>query len=151
MSISIMMSMERCALDREEDVVVEEHMRGRDMFLANATVLNEGFKDSLTKGNIPFCASASGTTSTLFTAAMTFSNLICHDQEAKKQYLLACVAYLVGGGMHTCHELFWTARLSGIPYKDGKYLEVLPIIFLKSEYCQKWTHEFWDIIRPNTR
>lgn len=86
---------------------------------------------------------ASGTTSTLAIAATTFADL---QTEAKREYVLACVAYLVGGGMHTCHEVFWTGRLWQVPYMEGQYAPTLPKTFTSSRDYEKWTAEFWDVI-----
>lgn len=138
--------LERCGLDPGE-MTLESRKRGRDMFLPNASVMNAEFRKVLGENNLPYSASASGTTSTLFMSAITFAELA--GLEDKKEYLLACIAYLVGGGMHTCHEVFWTGRLIGIPYTDGKYAETLPRSFTGSRDYEKWTEEFWDIVRPD--
>jgi hypothetical protein len=69
--------------------------------------------------------------------------------DLKKKYLLACVAYLVGGGMHSCDEVFFTGGKAGMKYTPGKYLDMLPSSFLQSEVGQKWKDEFWEIVRPD--
>lgn len=136
--------MERCGLDLLN--LPESRMRGRDMNLPNAATMEPKFRQILADHNLPFSASASGTTSTLLTSAMTFGNL--GGMEAKKQYLLACVAYLVGGGMHTCHEVFVTGKLLGVPYRAGQYQPTLPTSFTATLAYQTWEAEFWDVARP---
>ncbi len=145
-TIPISAPLDRCGLDLA-NLRLENHIRGSDRNMIDATRMLSEFKDVLGDLNLPFGASASGSTSTLFLSAITFSNL--SSLEEKKQYLLACVAYLVGGGMHTCHEVFWTGRLLNIPYQNGKYLATLPKSFVGSLHYDKWSREFWDIVRPD--
>src|SRR5262249_43919644 len=96
----------------------------------------------LDSNNLLFVASASGTTSTLFTSAYIFEPSLIGNLGLKKKYLLACVGYLVGGGMHSCDEVFFTGGKAGMTYTPGKYLDMLPPSFLKSEVGQKWKDEF---------
>ncbi|HEY7422927.1 MAG TPA: hypothetical protein VH682_01580 [Gemmataceae bacterium] len=62
---------------------------------------------------------------------------------------MACVIYLVAGGMHTCHEIFWTGKQVGINIPDGKYVPALPGSFVGSRDYEKWSEEFWDIVRTD--
>ncbi|NNF08076.1 MAG: hypothetical protein HKN21_15035 [Candidatus Eisenbacteria bacterium] len=135
--------MDRCGIDLMALTSTQARYRGYDMFIPAADDLEDSFKRTLGDFNLPFSASASGTTSTLAIAAATFADL---QAEAKKEYVLACVAYLVGGGMHTCHEVFWTGRLWQVPYMEGKYAPTLPKTFTSSRDYEKWTAEFWDVI-----
>ena len=59
--------------------------------------------------NLVFGAGRSGTTGELLKTYRTFGRN--DDGESFKQYLLAIVVYLVGGGHHTCHEIFSVANL----------------------------------------
>jgi hypothetical protein len=85
--------------------------------------------------------------------------------ETFKQYLLACVVYLVGGGHHTCHEIFSVANLltpAGGPkapnadlssisslvkgaYVPGKYVRHLPESYLTTGHFQALQEKYWDI------
>jgi len=141
-------SLDRCGLELST-LHLQERNRGIDMFLTNATTMEENFKRSLGAHNLNFSASASGTTATLFGSAAAFSDLENWKMEDKKEYVLGCMAYLVGGGMHTCHEVFWTARNLGLPYEDGKYLAMLPQTFKQTTDYRKWTAEYWDIVRED--
>ncbi|MBI2770179.1 MAG: hypothetical protein HYX47_11180 [Burkholderiales bacterium] len=126
---------------------LEGRNRGTDMFLTNATEMDDSFRRSLGKHNLNFSASASGTTATIFASAAVFANLENWTMEDKKEFVLACLSYLVAGGMHTCHEVFWTARLLGVPYVDGKYAEMMPRTFMQSPDYAKWSGEFWEFAR----
>lgn len=128
---------------------VEKRNRGTDMFRINATLMNPKFKEVLGNSNLIFAASASGTTGTQLASAYTFAPVVKSDAELKRQYLLACVGYLVGGGMHTCHEAFYTGNLAGLPYTTGKYLDMLPKSFITSRQYEKWVTEFWDVVRSD--
>jgi hypothetical protein len=140
--------LDRCGIDLVE-MNVEQRKRGVDMFVIKASTLEPAFRKVLADNNLPFSASASGTTSTLLTSAMTFGAGAMGRAESVQQYLMACVAYLVGGGMHTCHEVFVTGELAGLPYRPGKYIEMLPETFKGSTLYSKWSNEFWEIVRPD--
>jgi len=141
-------SLDRCGIDLDK-MHVESRKRGVDMFVIKATTLEPAFKKVLAEHNLPFSASASGTTSTLLTSAKTFGGGALNASEALRQYLMGCVAYLVGGGMHTCHEVFVTGELAGLPYRTGKYNEMLPETFKRSGLYAKWSNEFWELVRPD--
>jgi hypothetical protein len=100
------------------------------------------FKKSVMDSQTGFGAGPSGTTGTLLQSAKTFTSL---EGEELKRYVFACVAYLVGGGMHTCHEVFTTASLLGLPYDEGKYRRALPTAFRSTADYDAWQVEFYDI------
>lgn len=89
-----------------------------------------------------FGAGPSGTTGTLLKSAKTFTTV---EGEDLKRYVFACVAYLVGGGMHTYHEVFTTASLVGLPYDEGKYRRSLPTAFRSTPEYDSWYVEFFDL------
>lgn len=92
-----------------------------------------------------FCsAGLSGSTSTLLLAATFFGDV--DNYEDLKTYLLAIIGYLVGGGMHSCHEVFETAKLVGVPYTVGKYKSSLPKILTDHKLYQRWEAEFCDVV-----
>ncbi len=129
----------------------EKRNRGVDMFQMDLVKILPEYHQELQKHNLGFSAAVSGTTSTLMASAYTFAPVIRSDSEMKKQYLLACVGYLVGSGMHTCHEVFYTGGNAGLPYKTGKYLDMLPRSFVESSAGQTWHDEFWELVRPDRR
>jgi len=107
---------------------VEARNRGTDMFMIEATKMRPEFRQILGEHNLVFAASASGTTSTLLASASIFAPGYLNGETAR-QYLMGCIAYLIGGGMHTCHEVFYTGGLAGLTYTPGKYLAMLPETF----------------------
>jgi len=128
---------------------MESRNRGTDMFMIAAQVMQPGFRKVLGDSNLVFSASASGTTSTLLTSAKVFQPDIVGNAESTKQYLMGCIAYLIGGGMHTCHEVFYTGEKAGLNYTPGKYISMLPKTFTSSLLYKRWSTEFWEIVRPD--
>jgi hypothetical protein len=127
----------------------EERQRAVDRNLRDAENMQREYGEILDRNRLLFVASASGTTSTLLTSAYLFAPAVKSDAELKRKYLLACVGYLVGGGMHSCDEVFFTGGKAGLPYTPGKYLGMLPQSFLNSEAGQLWQTEFWEFVRPD--
>ncbi len=124
--------------------------RGIDMFEKNDAILQGSYEAILAGFDLNFSASASGTTSTLLASAHSFAPVLFQnngqDIEALKQYVMGCVAYLVGSGMHTAHEVFFTAnKVTGLHYNTGKYDSLLPLSFLTSSLYTRWKDEFWDV------
>jgi hypothetical protein len=76
--------LQRCGLDMLE-MQLEARNRGWDMYSIQAKDMDAGFKQSLTQHNLPFSASASGTTSTLFLAAEAFASISSFPMEEQKQ------------------------------------------------------------------
>ncbi len=129
--------------DRALPIELEDRKRGIDQFLPDPS---SAFMKEVNAHNLIFAAGQSGTTSTLLQSAMLFGNLT--SGEDLKTYLMAIVAYLVGGGMHSCHELFKTAQLVGIEYRVGEYDSAIPEHIRGHELYKKWKHEFADVIGP---
>ena len=90
-----------------------------------------------------FGAGPSGSTGTLLQAGKLFGNL---DGDLLRQYVLAIVGYLVGGGMHSYHEVMVIPRMAGCPYKDGAYVPSLPDRFLGSQDYEEWQADYFDIV-----
>ena len=77
--------------------------------------------------NAVFGAGRSGTTGELLKTYRTFGSTAV--DETFKQYLFASVVYLVGGGHHTCHEIFSVANLltpGGGPKEPNAKLSCIP-------------------------
>ncbi|MCC7005739.1 MAG: hypothetical protein IT497_03710 [Ottowia sp.] len=90
-----------------------------------------------------FGAGPSGSTGTLLQSARLFGKV---EGELLSQYVLAIVGYLVGGGMHSYHEVMSVAHLLGCPYEIGNYKKGLPQSFLGSEQYTEWYSHYHDII-----
>lgn len=123
---------------------VEKEARIRGMERFEAAEASEFIKE-VRKYNLMFAAGQSGTTSTLFQSAKFFGQLAGEDL---KSYLMAAVGYLVGGGMHSCHEMFKTAELVGIRYAVGGYDMAVPDHIRKHALYLQWQAEFADITGP---
>jgi hypothetical protein len=147
-TIPVWQALERSGVNYSQ-MRVEKRNRGTDMFMIAARQMKPEFRQILGESNLVFAASASGTTSTLLTSANVFCPGVITNAESKKQYLMGCVAYLIGGGMHTCHEVFYTGGIAGLTYTPGKYISMLPQTFLSSRLYERWTAEFWEIVRPD--
>ena len=77
------------------------------------------YRDLDTRAEL-FGAGPSGTTGTLLASALTFGNL---SGELLKQYCLAIMGYLVGGGCHALHEsLTVMGYLGGLEYNSSSML-----------------------------
>jgi hypothetical protein len=87
-------------------------------------------------------AGPSGSTGTLLQAGKLFGRL---DRELLKQYVFAIVGYLVGGGMHSYHEVMLIANRTGCPYKIGAMKPSLPQTLLDSLEGAAFLEKFYDI------
>lgn len=116
--------------------------RGADKWMPTTEKAPQATID-IQQRNLIFGAGPSGSTGTLLQAAMLFGNL---DDQLLRQYVLAVVGYLVGGGMHSYHEVMVIARMAGCPYKDGAYVPSLPDSLLRTPAFTAWRNEFWDIV-----
>jgi hypothetical protein len=136
----------RVGLTLEQMSSPEDRIRGMDRYIPDLGSMAPEFKDAIERYNLNFGAGPSGTTGTLFTSAIGFGNLAGDDL---KRYLLACIAYLVAGGMHTCHEVFTTFNFlfpeGSKPYRDAKYDGCLPLKFRTTREYSNWKAEFHDI------
>lgn len=101
------------------------------------------FTIDILQRNLIFGAGPSGSTGTLLQAAYLFGGEL--NQEHIKQYALAIVGYLVGGGMHSYHEVMDIVATTGCPYKTGAYIDSLPDSFKTSEEYDKWCANYYDI------
>ena len=124
------------------------------------------YYQDLDNRNELFGAGPSGTTGTLLSSAMTFGKL---DTEGARQYLLAIIAYLVGGGMHSLHESLTVVKFMPpemhMEYNPGSFLRheqveeshirvtaktddfpSLPRTFLASQEFAAWRFDYYDIV-----
>ena len=140
------LAVERLGLTLDGMKTPEDRVRGMDLFIPEVATMSPEFAESLRQFNLNFGAGPSGTTGTLFAAARAFGDI---TGDELKKYLLGCVAYLVGGGMHTCHEVFTTFNLLFAqgqgPYQNAKYDGCLPLKFRTTRQYTDWKAEFHDI------
>jgi hypothetical protein len=120
----------------------QKRERGSDKWMATTEKTPPSTLD-IQQRNLIFGAGPSGSTGTLLQAGKLFGNL---DGDLLRQYVLAIVAYLVGGGMHSYHEVMVIARMAGCPYKDGAYVPSLPDGFLRSLDFEEWCADYFDIV-----
>lgn len=127
--------------------VTQARIRGVDIFERDENRKGhpeaDDFYGDLDTRNLLFGGGISGTSGTLLQAAEAFGPL--DNIEHKKQYMLAIIGYLVGGGMHSYHECMIIAKRIGIPYSYGSYIESLPESFKSSDDFQQWNHNYYDI------
>jgi len=145
--------------DVNADNQAESRIRGIDAWKPLA---GTDFVKALELRNLVFGAGRSGTTGELLKVYRTFGRVDCDEQF--KQYLFAILAYLVGGGHHSCHEVFSVANLLvGVngprngreaasvadlvrgAYVPGKYIRHLPDSYLKSPHFDRLKEKFYDI------
>lgn len=138
----------------------ELRKRGIDEWRQNSKGSN--FLKGLDDRNLIFGAGRSGTTGELLKTYRAFGGT--DSGESFKQYLLAIVVYLVGGGHHTCHEIFSVANLmvgSNGPqgsrqpasvqtlvadaYVPGKYLKHLPESYTSTGHFKALAQKYYDI------
>jgi hypothetical protein len=132
-------------LSEEEDHGIKPYQkreRGSDKWMATTEKVPQSAID-IKQRNLIFGAGPSGSTGTLLQAGKLFGNL---DGDLLRQYVWAIVGYLVGGGMHSYHEVMVIARMVGCPYKDGAYVPSLPDSFLRSQEYEEWKADYFDIV-----
>jgi hypothetical protein len=121
--------------------------RGVDMFVRDTTRMRhpeaDSFYDDLDSRNLLFGAGISGTTGTLLQSALAFGKL---GGDQLKEYVLAIIGYLVGGGMHSYHESMTIANKAGVPYTPGAFIESLPAAFTGSGDYTAWKLKYYDIV-----
>jgi hypothetical protein len=118
----------------------QKRERGSDKWMATNEKVPQSTID-IKQRNLIFGAGPSGSTGTLLQAGKLFGNL---DGDLLRQYVWAIVGYLVGGGMHSYHEVMVIARMVGCPYKDGAYVPSLPDSFLRSQEYEEWQADYFE-------
>jgi len=122
--------------------------RGVDMFQRDTARTRQpeadAYYDDVDTRNLLFGAGISGTTGSLLQSAFAFAGVF--RGEPLKQYVLAIVGYLVGGGMHSYHESMAVASKAGLPYNPGAYASSLPQAFLGSMQYAAWRTDYYDIV-----
>lgn len=126
----------------------QSRTRGVDMFFRDTTRVRhpeaDAYYDDLDARNLLFGAGISGTTGSLLQAAFAFGKLA--PGELLKQYTLAIIGYLVGGGMHSYHESMVIANKAGVPYTPGAFIDSLPSSFTNSSDFREWSVRYYDIV-----
>jgi hypothetical protein len=128
--------------------VGQSRTRGVDSFARDLHRTREpnadAYYDDADVRNLLFGAGISGTTGTLLQAARAFGGIT--TGELMKQYVLAIIGYLVGGGMHSYHESMTIAQRVGVPYNPGAFLPSLPVSFIYSPQFASWRDQYYDIV-----
>jgi hypothetical protein len=123
-------------------------VRGVDSFVRDMTrtrdPLADSYYDDVDERNLLFGAGISGTTGTLLQAAAAFGGIT--TGERLKQYVLAIVGYLVGGGMHSLHESLAVAVKAGLPYQPGTFVYSLPLSLTGSMAFRDLATNYYDIV-----
>jgi hypothetical protein len=120
--------------DPEVASFVEEHPRA----------LEEYERLNPVPGSNPFIASLSSSSAELIRVAKVFCPVI--QGELLKQYALACVAFLTGGGHHSFYEVMQIAALAGLPYFRGSYDFVLPESFKSTAWYELLIEDYPDVL-----
>lgn len=94
----------------------------------------------------PFIAGASGHTGILLRG---FLQLHPFEIESTKTYLLAISAFLIGGAMHSWHEIMHVAKAAGLPYEDGNYWDMLPRHCQENRLFRQLKREFPELMQTN--
>src|SRR5262249_50889374 len=87
-----------------EGMKTQKRIRAGDWVKYDRKLMARQYEAVFDDYNLPYVTGPSGTTAALLQTAYAFGLSDSHKDEFR-QYLLACVAYLVGGGMHSCHEV----------------------------------------------
>ncbi|MBT8132471.1 MAG: hypothetical protein KJO35_09400 [Gammaproteobacteria bacterium] len=128
--------------------VAQGRNRGVDMFSRDLHRTRDkdadAYYDDADARNLLFGAGISGTTGTLLQAGIAFGKLTA--AEDLKQYTLAIIGYLVGGGMHSYHETMAVASKVGVPYNPGAFETSMPESFRRSGLYTAWRANFYDIV-----
>jgi hypothetical protein len=75
---------------------------------------------------MPVVSGPSGHAGSALLLAMLAGNF---DQQELLQYVAANTGELVGGGLHSIHEIGVVAAQVGLPYQSGNYISILPDSF----------------------
>ncbi|EJK8026569.1 cytotoxin Mcf [Escherichia coli] len=128
--------------------LTQYHNRGIDMFVRDLNRKRNPsadlYYDDLDTHNLVFGAGISGTTGTLLQAAYAFGGIV--NGELLKQYTLAIIIYLIGGGMHSYHEVLSIAKKVGLYYSPGSF-HWLPLSFKLNNEYGKWKEKYYDIVK----
>ncbi|EBU9316446.1 hypothetical protein ATT74_25900 [Salmonella enterica subsp. enterica serovar Panama] len=128
--------------------ITQSRNRGVDMFTRDLSRKHDpnadSYYDEADCHNLVFGAGISGTAGTLLQTAYAFGGF--SDGELLKQYTLAIIAYLIGGGMHSYHEVMAIAKRVGIFYTQPGSFDWLPLSFKRSPVFYNWREKYYDIV-----
>lgn len=131
--------------DRRVASFVEKHPRAVELFRSENPDADATMQTYYASGSAsPFVAGISGSTTDLMKMAKTFCPSM--TGENLKQYALACVGYLTGGGHHTFQEIMQVAALAGLKYENGQYESILPESFRRSAWFDLLLDDYPDIL-----
>ncbi|GEM_PF-6920232 len=110
------------------------HLRAADNFIPDDT---SNYTQFAKQHHLPLVAGPSGNAGGLMLIPSVCADL---SLEEMKQYGLAVMAYLVGGGNHAFHEVGSVLAKVGIPHQMGKYEPTLPESYKNSAAYQEVKH-----------
>jgi len=94
---------------------------------------------------MPLVGAASGSTADMVSTGLLLGQLKRTD---RRYYLLGVLAFVIGGGNHSFHEIASIGRLAGIPYKPGSYSSVFPQRYIRQT---KTLHGFQNVLKTGGR
>jgi hypothetical protein len=122
------------------------HTRAADLYSRDDDNVSDFCWNSWIK-EIPYVAGPSGSTAECLSIFLTFYPRDESFDKALQEYSACCVAYLVGSGAHSFHEVMSIAKNGGAVYREASYVEALPISFLQSPAYSKLEKDFPDLLQ----
>jgi hypothetical protein len=134
-------------------VTLDAHTRALDKYGRPSTgAIQHPFEVNADKHGMPFVGGPSASAADLFICAAV-AGLNPAEME---RYALAVIAFMVGGGMHSFHEIMKSAKKStknpggnpraGIAYVSGKYESALPQALLEDPSYKALRKQYPDIV-----
>ncbi|MBS0289193.1 MAG: hypothetical protein JSS07_04040 [Proteobacteria bacterium] len=96
------------------------HVRAADAFLPDKS--HEYYKTYIATTSLPFIAGPSGHAGILLRTATMVGHLSASQMQ---KYILAIIGMIVGGGMHSIHEVMMMSKQLGFSYQAGNYNVIL--------------------------
>lgn len=123
---------------------LSEHTRAVDEYVRDTTNPSSFVMQSFEK-EIPFVAGPSGSAAECMLSAIVFTkNQLMLDE--LQAYAMCCVAYLVGSGAHSFHEILTVGKQIGLSYEDGQYATAIPDFIQQLARYKQLAENFSDII-----
>lgn len=116
------------------------HLRAADNFTPD---LSANYTIKAQAKQLPLVAGPSGNAGGLILCACVCGDL---SQEEMKEYGLATIAYLEGGGNHAFHEIGSVLAKVGIPHDMGAYEATLPSTYVNSKAYSDVKNDFKKLL-----
>lgn len=104
------------------------HIRGADIWQIQQDVTCSAFLEEASEHDMPLIAGASGSAARLLVLIdlMSVSRDSALTHAFKQQYKAYLLAYIVGCGHHSMHEVGHVLKKNGEPYSVGDYYSLIP-------------------------